>query len=870
MADIITDSVGAKFTADTDEAQKSIQKLSSSINGLDRALKLVGFGVFLKGIKSIASAGYKAMTQMNNYIETMNLFRATMGNSTQAATEFVNKAEKVLGLDSSMTMNSIAMLQTLAEGYGLANEEAYIMSQNLTQLAADMSSFLNISFEESLGKLKSGLAGEVKAMRNVGVALDRATLQETMYRLGIDQTYASLTRAQKTELIYYQIMTSTTKMQGDLARTMISPQNAIRILQQEFTRLARAIGSIFIPIALKIIPVVRAVTQILIEAAQALAKFFGFNLGDFESDISNVGGLLSGISDDIDDVGTSAGKAAKELNKMLMPFDELNNITLESPSAGGIGGTGVGGIGGSLGIPLPEYDMFAGASDEMAKKIENIKTKIKELLGLLGPLALAFANVWVIKKIIDVIGAINNAKKALELFSKTFPGLSKALRIGTGLVLAIESVWVEYNYAKKLIQGDLSIGTLLMGTGNALLAGIGAALLTGSGEIGLIAGAGVLGLNLGLAIGVKLTENEDFMEVYDQVLKYFNPVEWGMSLGDWIQKDETLDQLNEIANWINNHFNPIMWGYNFTEWIRNTDTRQKLEDIHTFLYTYFRPYQWGYDFTEWIRNTDARQKLEDIHTFLYNNFQPYQWGYDFTEWIKQDETQQKLDEIITFINNTFNPLMWGYNFGEWVKKPETQQKLSEIADWINNHFNPFMWGYNLVQWIREGDFFNTASRVVNTIIEWFNPWNWGINIANWFQNQFNNIKLPHFRFVGEPAPEWIGNVLGFFGLPKTIPKLKIDWYEEGGFPDAGQLFFANENGNAELIGNIGNRTAVANNDQITEGIAAATYNAFVRALSENKQSKEPQTIVVNLGNDKLYEGFGQYQDDMSNMYGITI
>ena len=50
-------------------------------------------------------------------------------------------------------------------------------------------------------------------MRAVGVALDEATLQETAYALGIDRTVSSMTRAQKTQLLYYQIMTKTATMQ---------------------------------------------------------------------------------------------------------------------------------------------------------------------------------------------------------------------------------------------------------------------------------------------------------------------------------------------------------------------------------------------------------------------------------------------------------------------------------------------------------------------------------------------------------------------------------------------------------------------------------------------------------------------------------
>lgn len=93
---------------------------------------------------------------------------------------------------------------------------------------------------------------------------------------------------------------------------------------------------------------------------------------------------------------------------------------------------------------------------------------------------------------------------------------------------------------------------------------------------------------------------------------------------------------------------------------------------------------------------------------------------------------------------------------------------------------------------------------------------------------------------------------------------------EGGFVSTGQFFLAREAG-PELVGQIGNRTAVANNDQITQGIAAATYNAFVRAMSEiGGAGNQPVPVVVNVGNRKIYEGYAEYKDEMNQMYGVNI
>ena len=77
----------------------------------------------------------------------------------------------------------------------------------------------------------------------------------------------------------------------------------------------------------------------------------------------------------------------------------------------------------------------------------------------------------------------------------------------------------------------------------------------------------------------------------------------------------------------------------------------------------------------------------------------------------------------------------------------------------------------------------------------------------------------------------VGKVLGLPGWPK----LSLGFYENGGFPDTGSLFVANEAG-PELVGRIGGKTAVANQDQIVDalasGIYAPVFNAVVAAMSK--------------------------------------
>lgn len=177
-------------------------------------------GILIAGIQQLGSTIGEFVNQSNDYIENMNLFSVSMGEAAGKAREFIDEYTNVLGVDPSNTMRYMGMFNTLIEGFGLSSDAAYTMSQNLTQLSYDMSSFLNIPIDEAMQKIKSGISGEIEPMRAVGVALDEASLQETAYALGIDRKVSSMTRAQKTELLYQQIMSRTITMQGDMARTL--------------------------------------------------------------------------------------------------------------------------------------------------------------------------------------------------------------------------------------------------------------------------------------------------------------------------------------------------------------------------------------------------------------------------------------------------------------------------------------------------------------------------------------------------------------------------------------------------------------------------------------------------------------------------
>ena len=106
-------------------------------------------------------------------------------------------------------------------------------------------------------------------VRSVGYDLSQAKLEAIALSLGIDKTVASMTQAEKSQLRYYAIMTQVTQAQGDMARTLESPANQLRIFASATQQAARAIGNIFIPILNKVLPYAIAVLNVVREIAEA-------------------------------------------------------------------------------------------------------------------------------------------------------------------------------------------------------------------------------------------------------------------------------------------------------------------------------------------------------------------------------------------------------------------------------------------------------------------------------------------------------------------------------------------------------------------------------------------------------------------------
>ena len=357
-----------RFSSANWKASTSLSSLASQLETIKkRAAQLVS-------LKAIATYLANAVAKFNDFYEATDLFNNAMGELSGQATELINKMESLLGIDPTEAMTNIATIQSLATSFGLASDKAYILSKNLTQLAYDESSYWNKDTATTFTAIASAISGELEPIRRLGVDLSQARLQQELLALGFNKQVSSLSQADKAVLRYIAIMKQTTNIQGNLAQTISSPANMVRILKSEISQLAKAVGQLLYPAFKAILPVLIAAVDLIKEFVVSLASVFGqkIEFADFSKTQKDIGGVTSAM-DDTADATKAAAKAAKDYT---MGFDELNIIDPSQNS--GSSGSGSGGAAGNLlgDVDLSQYDMF---KDYAGSAVDEIKAKLKSL-----------------------------------------------------------------------------------------------------------------------------------------------------------------------------------------------------------------------------------------------------------------------------------------------------------------------------------------------------------------------------------------------------------------------------------------------------------------------------------------------------------
>ena len=462
----------ASLTASNSRAARSFGVLGTGISSA-----VAKFSIYYLAFKRLADVISGWIKSANDYVETVNLFQVSMGEFYDEAYNYAMLVNDRLGIDPEEWMRAQGVFMSMANGFGLARQQAYDLSEGLTELAYDLSSLYNEDTEQSVLRLQSALAGEIEPIRRLGISISQATLQEYALAHGIDESVMSMTEQEKALLRSLVLIEGASRIGaiGDFAKTLESPANAMRVLRQQITQLGRAIGTVFVPILIQVIPWVQAFVEILTEAIQRFAVLVGFEMPEWETndwgeDIKeNAASAADSVGDTTDEL--------KKLKQQLLGIDELNIIGASNEIKLDTGEVGKW----TDDLEIPDiWDKTA--LDALKKQVDEIKPVLKDLLD---------------NYIIPIGSALLAWRIARTLFTDI--GRLKALLGGlmftVGISLLIDSV-------KDILFGDgLTWENILKGAAGGALAGAGLGLLLAK-KLGLTWAGGML---LGAVVGLGLS-----------------------------------------------------------------------------------------------------------------------------------------------------------------------------------------------------------------------------------------------------------------------------------------------------------------------------------------------------------------------------
>ena len=852
---------------ETDKVSKSLKKVSETSSKTTSSFSNLFYKgkVLINTFKKVTSTLWSCIEKSADYTENMNLFSVAMGQYGNEAKAYADKVSDALGIDTSDWVRSQGIFMTLATGFGVAGDRASTMSKNLTQLGYDLASFYNLDVEDAMQKLQSGLSGELEPLRRIGYDLSQARLEAIALELGINKSVSSMTQAEKAQLRYYAIMTQVTTAQGDMARTINDPANQMRVLKAQIEMTARAIGNVFIPALQSILPYAISIVKVVGDLANSLATIVGYEAPDIGE--SALVDSTAAVTENLEE----SQEEAKKLKSYMLGIDELNvinpNATTEGSALGG------------LDFELPEYDFLAGLTgnkvDGIVENIKNVFSELKEIVDSIdfSPL---------VENARELFDTIKSQFKELDFgtpLKDIFGGLLSAINEFANIVLEVINPIVDAINIPRILAEVLGVLGSAFSAISSIISSL-TPIVSGLME----AFSPIIEWISGTVSDALTFLGEEFTEIGDlftSLKPTFDNV--GKSLGKIVSAlwnliepllstvwEGTMNFLNKLSEVLDPIIEEI-------ENLANVTTKD-LSDAFTKFGEILKPLV---DFVQTVMSDVFGNILSSILEDLSQNILPVLtetfvnlWNnvlVPLTDFIGATLTPvfQIVSDLLTYLwTNIILPLSNALtdNFGEAFKGIgdvlndtvipilkvliDTCQfwwdkVLSPLIDRLWNNFKPiFESVFGDI-----GKIIDDVSQIFSGLIEfvtgvftgdWERAWNgvkgvfigiWnGIlgcveSVINWIIRGINGLLSGAGSIVG-----WVGDILGYnMGNIDLIPevhfnRVEVPAYAAGGFPEQGQIFIANEAG-AEMVGNIGRRTAVANNDQIVASISGGVAEA---------------------------------------------
>jgi hypothetical protein len=215
-----------------------------------------------------AGAGIlKSISAASDLNETLSKTKQVFGGSADEVIDAAQQLADRFGLVKTSTLDAASSIGLVAKASGLTQAEAARMGVTFAKLGADASSFFNVSMEDALMAIRSGLVGESEPMRRFGVLLSESAVAAEALRLGLARTKGEISDGDKVQARASLIIKGMSDANGDLERTSGAVANQVRNLQGQFENLAADLGTAMLPAVQQLLPV-------LSELGQDIGEYF--------------------------------------------------------------------------------------------------------------------------------------------------------------------------------------------------------------------------------------------------------------------------------------------------------------------------------------------------------------------------------------------------------------------------------------------------------------------------------------------------------------------------------------------------------------------------------------------------------------------
>lgn len=365
-------------------------------------------------------------------------FGRGFGDRAEETYAWIQRLNEEMGINVQQFMQYSSVFSTMLQGFGVGVEDSAKMALGYTELVYDIWAGYNDiyrNFADAADAVKSAIAGEVEPIRRAGFTIVESTLEQTAANHGLDISLQNATEAQKSYLRYLTLVDQAhaQNLVGTYARELNTAEGYMRTLAQQVKSLAQAFGSLFLPILTTVIPWVQALVEVLIQAVQAIAAFFGFKIqavtwGGVNDALGGISNSADTATDSLDKTAGAAGGAAKaveDLKKATIGIDELNVISPpKQPTGGGGGGADLNDKLGSFWEDLEIESLWdESIFGQVQDKVDDIRNEIMDFISEF-------------ETEIKIIGAALAALGAAKLLSH----LGEALGLGNSFLSVMNTI----------------------------------------------------------------------------------------------------------------------------------------------------------------------------------------------------------------------------------------------------------------------------------------------------------------------------------------------------------------------------------------------------------------------------------------------